>query len=81
MVTTSLYAESVTETLRREYGPLKNATKILSSLAGVSPRTAQNWLDGEHAPQGAPLLNLMANSEAVRDEMSRLMTLAKRCGE
>ena len=81
MVTTSLYTESLQATLRKEYGPLRNAAKILARMAGVSPRTAQNWLNGANAPQGAALLNLMANNEVVGAEMARLMKLARGDGE
>ncbi len=77
MVTSSIYAESVRDVLQREYGPLRNAAKVLGKMAGVSYRTAQNWLDGANAPQGAALLNLMAKSAAVDAEMARLKAMAR----
>lgn len=77
MVTSAIYAESVRDALQREYGPLRNAAKVLGKLAGVSHRTAQNWLDGANAPQGAALLNLMAKSAAVDAEMARLKAMAR----
>jgi hypothetical protein len=78
LVTTDLYAESIRDVLKREYGPLRNATKLLGRICGVSHRTAQNWLEGKNAPQGSALLNLMANCEAVDKEMARLKSLARK---
>jgi hypothetical protein len=77
MVTTAIYAERLQEVLERKYGPLRNAAKILGGMAGVSHRTAQNWLDGKNAPQGAALLNLMAKDATIDAEMTRLKSLAR----
>lgn len=67
------YGEVVTAYLRREYGPLKSAAKILARVADVTVRTAENWIGGLCAPQGAPLLRLMANDPAFRAEIEALL--------
>ncbi len=66
------YAAAVHGVLTREYGPLRNAAKILARAAGVSPRTSQNWLQGLCAPRGDELLKLMVECDALRDEIFRL---------
>ena len=45
--------------LRNAYGDAKNGAKRLARDAGVSPRTAENWLNGTCAPGGDSVLNLM----------------------
>jgi DNA-binding transcriptional regulator YiaG len=77
MVTPASYAQTIYEVIRREYGPLRYASEVLARAAGVSSRTAQNWLSGANAPQGAALLNLMKNNEEVAAEMARLMKMAR----
>ena len=63
--------------LVREYGFRRHAAKLLATITGASPRTAEKWLAGTHMPQGAALLRLMANCEAVDTEMSRMKALAR----
>lgn len=77
MLTSATYGEAVREVLLREFGPLRNASKLIARLAGTSPRTAENWMAGTCAPQGAALLNLMAQCKAVDVEMERLKSLAR----
>jgi hypothetical protein len=67
------YSDVVLEVLRREYGPLKNATKLLARHARTTPRTAENWLAGTHAPNGEKLINLMAACESLVEEIQRLI--------
>jgi hypothetical protein len=76
-VTTEDYQSAVHQALRREFGPRRNAAKLIARLSGASPRTAENWLAGLCAPQGAALLNLMARCEAVEAEVARLTKLAR----
>jgi hypothetical protein len=37
------------------------------------PRTAENWLAGEHAPNGENLVELMAACSELADEINRLV--------
>jgi hypothetical protein len=66
------YAAAVHGILTQEFGPLRNAAKLLARKAGVSPRTAQNWLQGLCAPRGDELIRLMQECSALRDEIIRL---------
>jgi hypothetical protein len=65
------YAATVHDVLSREYGPLRNAAKILARKADVSCRTAQNWLHGKCAPRGDELIRLMAECSALKEEIDR----------
>jgi hypothetical protein len=79
-ITPLTYSEAVTNVLRRKYGPLRHAAKLLGKAAGVSPRTSQNWLDGKCAPQGSALLNLMASCDDLSTEILKLIEKQKQCG-
>lgn len=63
------YSTLVHGVLVREFGPLRNAAKLLARLAGVSPWTADNWLQGLCAPRGDELLRLMTECKALRNEI------------
>jgi hypothetical protein len=52
---------------RERFLPLRYAAELLARKARVSPRTAENWLRGECAPQGEALLNLMAECHDLAD--------------
>lgn len=73
VLATVTYSDVVLNVLRREYGPLKHATKLLARHARTTPRTAENWLAGTHAPNGEKLLNLMAECTTLADEVNRLV--------
>lgn len=70
---TVTYEEAVNGVIRRQFAPLKHAAKILARLSGASPRTAENWLAGSHAPNGEKLLNLMATCPELADEVNRVV--------
>lgn len=72
------YGEAVFRIIRREYAPLKNAAKLLARAAGTSPRTAENWLAGTHAPNGEKLINLMAECGPLADEVMKLVEERRR---
>lgn len=67
------YSDVVVDVLRREYGPLKHAAKLLARHAKTTPRTAENWLAGTNAPNGEKLINLMAECNTLADEINRLI--------
>jgi len=73
MSVTATYGDVVHDVIRRHYAPLKHAAKILARAAGTTPRTAENWLAGSHAPNGEKLLNLMAACNELADEVNRLV--------
>jgi hypothetical protein len=55
--------------LRARFGMLRHAEKLLARVARVSPRTAENWLRGQCAPQGEALLHLMAECDELAAEI------------
>jgi hypothetical protein len=60
------YLGIVTTFVRQRYLPLKNAARLLAEDAGTTPRCAENWLAGTHAPNGDRLVNLMAANPDLR---------------
>jgi hypothetical protein len=76
-VTTETYQDAIHRVLQREFGHRRHAAKLIANLAGVSPRTAENWMQKLCAPQGAALVNLMSKCEAVDHEISRIKSLAR----
>lgn len=64
---TLTYPEFVCGFLRERFSPLRHAEKLLARAARVSPRTAENWLRGQCAPQGEALLNLMAECDGLAE--------------
>lgn len=69
------YPTLVGGVLRERFGGVRHAEKLLARLAGVSPRTAENWLRDACAPQGEQLLRLMAECDelaaAINAEVQR----------
>jgi hypothetical protein len=69
----STYNDVVLGFIRREFAPLRHAAELLARAAGTTPRTAKNWLAGEHAPNGEKLLNLLAECKPLADEIFRVV--------
>ena len=65
--------QTVTGTLRRVFGPLRNASKIVAGKTGSSPRTVENWLAGTATPRGAELIRLMAECDELRAEVDHII--------
>lgn len=76
-VDASVYAEAVTGILKRNYGQIRNAAKLLARSVGTTPRTVQNWLEGVNAPRGAELIRLMQECDELRDEIFRIVEEGK----
>lgn len=72
-VCTATYSETVLTFLQRSYAPLRHAAKLLARDAKTSPRTAEKWLSGLNAPSGESLIELMASSQELADEVNRLV--------
>lgn len=70
---TTTYSDSICAVIREQFAPLRNAAKSLARLSGVSPRTAENWLQGTHAPNGESLVNLMSECREIEAEVLRLV--------
>jgi hypothetical protein len=61
------YPSLVGDYLRDRFSPLRHAEKLLARAARVSPRTAENWLRGECAPNGEALVNLIGECEGLAE--------------
>lgn len=59
------------EALRRAYGNCKSACKEIARAADCSPRTVENWLSANNAPNYEGLLGLIAESDEVFHEVMR----------
>ena len=60
-----IYGAVIFAFLRTEYSAVRHGVKQLAADAGVSSRTAENWLAGHCAPTGESLLTLMASCPAL----------------
>lgn len=79
-MTDSTYNETVWSVIAREYQPLRNAEERLARHAGATPRAARNWLQRQCTPNGENLVNLMAQCEALHEEITRLVKTKRRPG-
>lgn len=66
------FANRLGDVLRTTYGDTKAAAKTVARLAGAGPKTAANWIAGEHAPGSLHLLRLMAHVPELQAEVRRL---------
>ena len=58
-------ADVVAESLRRTWGHLRHAPKLLARKIQANERTAENLLTGKNAPSSATLVKLMAEDDEV----------------
>lgn len=66
------FASKVGGVLRSAYGDTKAAAKTIARIAGAGPKTAANWIAGDHAPGSLHLLRLMAQVPELQAEVRRL---------
>lgn len=64
-VTADALAGTVRDALRRSYGHLHCATKIVAGKIGVDTRAFRNWWEGQNAPRSDQLIRLMDESDEV----------------
>ncbi len=67
------YRDVATGYFREKWAPLKNAAQLVARLAHTSPRTAENWLAGEAAPNGDTLITLMAADPEFAEKIMQLI--------
>jgi hypothetical protein len=73
VLTATTYNDVVLGYIKRTFGPRKHAAKLLARASGATPRTCENWLSGEHAPNGENLVQLMAECSDLADEIMALV--------
>jgi hypothetical protein len=58
-------ADVVAESLRKTWGHLRHAPKLLARQIDSNERTAANLLEGRNAPSAATLVRLMAEDDEL----------------
>ena len=61
-----VYAKTVAELLRKEYGESHRAIKQLMRQTHASERAVKHWLSGQHGPDTVFFLRLMVSSPVIR---------------
>lgn len=80
-IDTSDVAQRISAALRRQFGDLRHATKVVAAQIGADPRALKNWLYGRNAPQLADALKLAIECDEVAAEIMKIIAegKAKRC--
>lgn len=61
-----IYAKTIAELLRKEYGESHRAIKQLMRQTHASERAVKHWLSGQHGPDTVFFLRLMVSSPVIR---------------
>jgi uroporphyrinogen-III decarboxylase len=64
-ISTATVTDTIAESLRRSWGHLRNAPKLLARQIEANERTASNLLEGKNAPSATTLIKLMAEDDEV----------------
>ena len=75
------YKVGICAAIWREFGRMKGGAKLAARAANVSERSTENWFAEKNAPNGEQLLELMASSDAIADEVLRLVAERRRARE
>lgn len=67
------YKNVICETIFREYGGLRCGSKILARKINISYRSVERWFYKETAPKGDQLIDLMAENEAIANQVLKLV--------
>ena len=73
IITQELCAERVGTVLRQHFADQRNAPKRMSRRWRFTPRAFQGWLYGENPPAMHNLVALMAECDALKEEVDRLV--------
>ena len=65
ILTDAEFAQVIASALKVEFGSTRNGAKTIMKWTGASQRTAKNWLNGTHAPNGVHLVLLARESNAI----------------
>lgn len=71
-IPTDQVALAVMRGLRRRFGDLRNAVKLIAQSHGFDPRTVAGWWCGRNPPQSAALVTLMRDVKEVDVEIRQL---------
>jgi hypothetical protein len=64
-INSATVADVVADSLKRTWGHLRHAPKLLARQIEANERTAENLLTGKNAPSSATLVKLMAEDDEV----------------
>jgi len=73
MINSAIYIETVSGVLRRKFGEIRHAPKLIAAMAGCTPRSVENWMDGSNGPRGPELLRLCQEIPEMFEEINRLV--------
>ncbi|GAN95449.1 hypothetical protein Geu3261_0025_005 [Komagataeibacter europaeus NBRC 3261] len=65
--------ERLAEIIRRAFGMQRFAAEKAARASSRTPRCTKNWLAGKNVPDSAALIELMASSDALSDEVMALV--------
>lgn len=71
-IPTDAAALAVMRGLRRRFGDLRHAVKLIAQSHGFDPRTVTGWWCGRNPPQTGALLTLIRDIDEVHEEILRL---------
>ena len=74
-INSATVADVVADSLRRTWGHLRHAPKLLARQIEANERTAENLLTGRNAPSSATLVRLMREDDEV---FAAILSLAGR---
>lgn len=66
LVGRDVYAQTISELLRKEHGDSHRAVKQLMRQTDASERTVKHWLSGQHGPDTVYFLRLVVSSPVIR---------------
>jgi len=72
---------SLLRAIAAEFSPQKFAAEMLARASRKTPRAAKNWLAFQNAPDAVALIELMASSNAIADEVNALVAACRRARE
>jgi hypothetical protein len=71
-ITAFSVADAVRCALRSSTGFSRHAAKSIAARVGTTPRTVEDWLQGENAPQAAQLIRLIGEFDEVYEAVMEL---------
>ncbi len=71
-ITTDQVALAVSRGLRRRFGEMRSAVKLIAQSSGFDPATVKGWFEARNPPHAAALVKLMRDCDEVCEELLRL---------
>ena len=68
----AIFSAAISTALRRDFGEVNAAPKIIGRLIGANPRAVKNWLEGRNGPSGKSLVELCRYSDRVFESVAQM---------